>query len=271
LRAIEADLITLHTANIAKVDLSEPKPRLTPMPRPTPMPRSTSDKIAEMPPFTPSPDEDTRPGREPTIVDPPMMGEPSGFIDRPTIPFLRPEREVSGSHESDEVMLAVDKTITVAIARTAPKAESVRAVLTGLQQLAGDSTGNFAAAVLAARDIYGVRTTDDVGIMPLFDALDHARILVAAAVHQIQVPLPIRARALRSLSRAHQRLVSATTGLVLEACMPTADKLRETQQVTSELRDQVAAAERRRADLERQIASQIDQSLPWGSRGNTEW
>jgi hypothetical protein len=107
--------------------------------------------------------------------------------------------------------------------------------------------------------------------MPLFDALDQARILTAASVHQIQASDVIRAKVLKALSSAHQRLVGATTGLALEAALPFAERLHEVQQVTSELRDQVAAAERRRAELESKHASSIDYSLPWGQRGTTEW
>ena len=107
--------------------------------------------------------------------------------------------------------------------------------------------------------------------MPLFDALDQARILTAASVHQIQAGEAVRAKVLKALSTAHQRLVGATTGLVLEAALPFAERVREVQVITSDLRDQVANAERRRAELESKHASSIDYSLPWGERGNTEW
>jgi hypothetical protein len=76
---------------------------------------------------------------------------------------------------------------------------------------------------------------------------------------------------LRSISSAHQRLVSAMTGLVLEAVAPMSDRLKEAQGVTNELRDRVARAERKRAELEKKFASTIDQSLPWEKRGTTEW
>ena len=107
--------------------------------------------------------------------------------------------------------------------------------------------------------------------MPLFDALDQARILTASSVHQIQATSATRARVLRVVSAAHQRLVSAATGLVLEATAPYSEKLRESQAVTSELRDKVAKVERQRAELERRFATNADASLPWGSRGTTEW
>ncbi|MEO8551101.1 MAG: hypothetical protein ABI678_14045, partial [Kofleriaceae bacterium] len=125
--------------------------------------------------------------------------------------------------------------------------------------------------VLAARDLYGVRSVDDSGIMPLFDALDQARIITAASVHQISAPDAMRAKVLRALSGAHQRLVGATTGLVLEAVAPYSDRLREVQAKTAEMRDAVAKSERRRADLERKWATTIDNSQPWEKRGTTEW
>jgi len=193
------------------------------------------------------------------------------FIDRPTIPFLRPDRPVTNSGESVEVVSAIEKTLTIARARTAPRAELVKQVLTALEAISTDGASSFATSVLAARELYGVRTVDDNGIMPLFDALDQARILTASSVHQITAPDLIRARVLRAISAAHQRLVGAATGLVLEAAAPYTDKLREAQALTSELRDQVAKAEKQRAELERRFATGVDPSLPWGARGTTEW
>jgi len=99
---------------------------------------------------------------------------------------------------------------------------------------------------------------------------DQARILVASCVHQLRTPPAIRVRALRALSTAHQRLVGATTGLVLEAVVPFTDRLREAQAVTGKLRDALARAERRRADLERRFATIVDPSLPWGAGGALE-
>lgn len=193
------------------------------------------------------------------------------FIDRPTIPFLRPDRPITVTGESAEVIAAIEKTLTIARARTAPRAELVKQVLTALEAIATEPAGDLASAVLAARDLYGVRTIDEAGIMPLFDALDQARIITASSVHQIQASEAVRARVLRAISAVHQRLVGAATGLVLEAAAPHGDRLREAQVVTSELRDRVAQAERKRAELERRFATNVDASLPWGSRGTTEW
>jgi protein phosphatase len=193
------------------------------------------------------------------------------FIDRPTIPFLRPDRPVTSSGVSSDLIDAIGKTITIARARTAPRAELVKQVLAALEAIATEGASNFATAVLSARELYGVRTVDDQGIMPLFDALDQARIMTTASVHQIQAPETVKSAVLRALSFAHQRLVGATTGLVLEAVAPFSDRLKEVQAVTGELRDRVAQAEKKRAELERRFATNIDPSLPWGHRGTTEW
>jgi serine/threonine protein phosphatase PrpC len=188
-----------------------------------------------------------------------------------TLPFMRPDRPVTSSGQSSEVLNAIAKVITIARGQLSPRAELVSQILLALEAVATDSGGNFAAAVLSARELYGVRSVDNAGVMPLFDAFDKARILAAASVHQLRAPEPIRLRALRALSTAHQRLVGATTGLVLEAVSPISDRLREVQSTTGELRDAVAKAERHRADLEHQFATVVDLSLPWGTRGNTEW
>jgi serine/threonine protein phosphatase PrpC len=218
------------------------------------------------------------------------------FIDRPTIPFLRLDRPITGSGVSAEVLTAIGNTITIARGQLSPRAEPIERrerealerrsrekqddrrerealeqILAALETVAIDSAGNFAAAVLAAREIYGIRSMDEAGVMPLFDALDEARVLVTASVHQLRGSQALRVRVLRALSTAHQRLVGATTGLVLEAVGPFSERLREVQTVTTELRDAVAKAERKRADLERRFATIVDLNLPWGTRGSTEW
>jgi len=192
------------------------------------------------------------------------------LVDRPTVPLLRPDRAATGAGEPADVLAAIGQVITLARGRISPRARLLEQVLGVLETVVGDGAGNFSAAVLGARELYGVRSVDHAGTVPLFDALDQARILVASSVHQLRTPPGIRARALRALSTAHQRLVGATTGLVLEAVMPFTDRLREAQAVTTELRDAMARAERRRADLERRFATIVDPSLPWGARSAPE-
>lgn len=254
LRQVDAELITLHTATSETAD-------------------ADFDALlgrASDPGLRPS-EPGLRPSEPGLRPSEPNLDTGGGFVDRPTIPFLRADRPATGTTESEEVLDALDKTLTVARARTSPRADAVKHVLSALEAISSDTSANFATAVLAARDLFGVRSIDDTGIMPLFDALDQARILTASSVQQIQTTESARARVLLVLSRAHQRLVSATTGLVLEAVAPLGDKMREAQAKTSELRDKVARAERKRAELERQFAHNADHSLPWGSRGTTEW
>jgi serine/threonine protein phosphatase PrpC len=192
------------------------------------------------------------------------------FLERPTIPFLRHERPVTNPGVSRDVLDGIHKALTIARGRTSPRAELVKQVLIALDAIASEGAGNFAAAVIAARELYGVRSVDDAGISPLFDALEQARVITVSSVHQVKATEVGRARILRALSTAHQRLVGATTGLVLEAVAPYSERLREVQAVTGKLRDQVARAERRCADLERRFATMIDDDLPWGDRGDTE-
>ena len=195
----------------------------------------------------------------------------SKFNEQATIPFLRPDRPVTNSGISAELTSAIEKTLTIARARTSKRAELVKQILSALETIATDPSGNFASAVVAARELYGVRTVDDAGVMSLFDALDAARIITASSVHQTPVPDALRAKVLRAISSAHQRLVGATTGIVLEAVSPYSQRLDDAKAATSELRDRVGRTERKRAELERKFASTIDQSLPWDSRGETEW
>ncbi len=193
------------------------------------------------------------------------------FLDQPTVPFLRPDRRVTASQLSDEVVKHIGKALEIARKRVAPRADLARQILSALEVISTDRTGSFAAAVVAARELYGVRSVDDQGIMPLFDALDQVRIITASSVHQASTTDAIRAKVLRELSNAHQRLVGAVTGLVLEAVAPFSERLREVQAETQQLREQVERAEGKRADLERKFATTVDPSLPWDQRGNTEW
>lgn len=252
LRAIDAEVIALH-GKIA----SDPV-----------IPLETSE-LEALEPARATPDPDTE---QPSVRTPTPVPRTSGkFIEAQTLPFMRPERAVTNPGVSNELLDAIGHAIVLATARVSPRARLVHAVLSAVETVAADRAGNFASAVLAARELYGVRVVDDAGIMPLFDALDQARVAVAAAVQQLDATDATRAKVLAAVSAAHQRIVGATTGLVLEAIAPISERLREAQAQTAALRDQVAQAERRRADLERRFATNVDPSLPWGQRGNTNW
>jgi protein phosphatase len=215
--------------------------------------------------------QETIDGALQAVLDEGVVDTDVRFTEQATIPFMRPDRPVTNPGISAELISAIEKTLTIARARTSPRAELVKGILTALETIAVDPSGQFASAVLAARELYGTRALDDTGIMSVFDALDAARIITASSVHQTSVPDALRAKVLRAISSAHQRLVGAMTGLVLEGVAPHSEKLREAQAKTSELRDKVARAERRRSELESKLAATADQSLPWEKRGVTEW
>ena len=208
------------------------------------------------------------------------------FVELATMPFVRADRAASVADADAEVLAAIGKAITVARARTSPRAELVKQILGALEQLAPDALVDepnlTALAQQAAHAIYGVRPVDDTGVMPLFDALDQARLITAASVHQITAPDAVRAKALRAISAAHQRLVGATTLVVLAAVRPYSQQLREAQSATFELRSEVARNERKRAELETKLASSLMPDAPdspagpagpaaWAKRGTTEW
>jgi hypothetical protein len=172
---------------------------------------------------------------------------------------------------SSEVLDAMGKAITIARARSAARSALVTQTLSAIEAIATEGGASFATAVLSARGLYGTRSVDETGIQPLFDALDQARLLIAGAVAEIRASESTRAKVLLALSIGHQRLIGAITGVVLESVQPFSERLREIQQITSDLRAEVASAERKRAELERTFATNIDSSLPWGSRGTTEW
>ncbi|MGH9885582.1 MAG: PP2C family protein-serine/threonine phosphatase, partial [bacterium] len=251
LRNLDADLIQLHGEALDTVELA------------------TREAIRFIDPADVRSEDPSPTGRPVPPERPSRTSE--RFINRPTIPFLRPDRPTTGSGQSAEVLAAIGDAITLARSRVSPRAELLEQILAALENVAVDSAGNFAAAVLSAREIYGVRSMDEAGVMPLFDALDEARGLATSSVHQLRLPPVLRVRVLRAVSTAHQRLVGATTGLVLEAVGPFSDRLREVAAVTTQLRDEVARAELRRADLERKFATIVDLDLPWGARGSTEW
>jgi serine/threonine protein phosphatase PrpC len=186
------------------------------------------------------------------------------FVDHPTIPFVSPHRAMSHDDRSPEIMGAVRGAVRGArqAASGLANRETVMACLAAIESVAADESGT-AVAVIGARDLWGVRTVDEAGIGPLFDALERARVLVTTAVHQLTASPAALSATLRRLCVAHQRVVGAIAGLTIEAAAPAKDKLREAQSNTTDLRKQVTRWERRMADLERKFATVVDPSQPW--------
>jgi protein phosphatase len=191
-------------------------------------------------------------------------GESKTFVDQPTIPFVSPHRAMTHDSGKPEILGAVRGAIRAARgkARGMAKSDLIDQCLSAIEAIATDTEGT-AVAVMGARDLYGVRTVDEAGIGPLFDALDRTRILITTAVRTLDAaPAAIGATLLR-VSVAHQRLVSACAGLVIEAASPAKDKLREAQAQTAELRVQVARWEKKLGELERKFSTLVDPSTPW--------
>jgi PPM family protein phosphatase len=183
------------------------------------------------------------------------------FVEQQTVPFFRDSMPNLQSDLSPELQGAVRSVISDS-RRRANSNEQLLQTLSAIEVVANDPGGG-GIAVVAARDLYGVRSVDDAGISSLFEALDRARILTAAGINALQAPDPVKARVMRIMSRAQQRLVSSCTGLVIEAVAPSSDRLREAQHATTLLRAQVEKAESKRAALERKFATQAEPSLPW--------
>jgi PPM family protein phosphatase len=192
-------------------------------------------------------------------------GESRTFVEQVTVPFVSPHRALTNDDgASPELMAAIRSAVRTARGRAAGIAASdlVDQALASILAIATDAEGT-AVAVMGARELYGVRTVDEAGIGPLFDALDRARILATAGVHGLQAAPSAVASALRRISIAHQRLVGACASIVVEAAAPSKDKLREAQAQTAELRAQVARWEKKLGDLERKFATVVDPSMPW--------
>jgi protein phosphatase len=190
------------------------------------------------------------------------QAESSGrFVEQPTVPFFRESVANLQSDLSPELQGAI-RSVLASARRRGEGNDQLQQTITALEVIANDPGGG-GIAVLAARELYGVRSVDDGGISPLFEALDRARILSVTGIAALQAPDPIKARVMRIVSRSHQRLVSACTGLVIEAVAPTTDRLREAQTSTAMLRAQLEKAETKRASLERKFATQAEPSHPW--------
>jgi serine/threonine protein phosphatase PrpC len=110
-------------------------------------------------------------------------------------------------------------------------------------------------AVLAARELYGVRALEESGMAPLLDALDQARMAHVRAVRELDAGIEEKVTAMRRVSTAHQRMVGAVTALVIESGGPITARLQEATERTAGLRAEVGRNEARLAELERRAAA----------------
>jgi hypothetical protein len=82
-------------------------------------------------------------------------------------------------------------------------------------------------ATLAARELFDVRSLDEAGVTPLFDALDARGAAHVDAVRAVPGAAGGKVAALRRLTAAYQQLSSTIAGLVVESVAPSAEALRE--------------------------------------------
>ncbi|MEZ4360952.1 MAG: PP2C family serine/threonine-protein phosphatase [Kofleriaceae bacterium] len=183
------------------------------------------------------------------------------LLEDPTVPFLRATRGVSMAGASVEIAAAVDESVTIARAAAPANALLVQRTIAALEAIAVH--GEDPAAVVAeARELYGVRTLDDVGLQPLFAAVERVRLLVTTAVHQTRHSDAIKAGALRLISTCHHRLVATITGIILDAVAPASQRLKEAQRATSALRQELERLERQRTESDRFAAEPATELTP---------
>lgn len=189
----------------------------------------------------------------------------SKFADHPTVPFMRAV-EAPPAPPGPDVQQLLDGARRRALGR--PAATQDRALfgraIEHSHRIA--TAASDAEAAVIARELFDVRSLDEAGVGPLYDALDAARAAHVDAVRAVPGAVGAKVVALRRLAGAYQRLSSAITGLIVDAVAPTAEALQAAAATTAELRAQVARNERKVADLERKFATIIDDDLPAGMR-----
>ena len=194
------------------------------------------------------------------------------FVEQATVPFIRSDRASTADGSTPEMLGAIrgairaayDELTTDNYAIANPDSvDATIAVLTTLEAIALDADG-ATLAELSARELFGVRTIDDAGMMPLFDRLDRVRVAFTDGVLELGAATNVQAATVRRLSLAHQRLVGALTGLVIASTAPSSEYVREAQAVTAALREQLASEGKRIAALERKFATTVDVNAPWG-------
>ena len=186
------------------------------------------------------------------------------FVDHPTVPYMRAV-EAPPEVPGPEVQAVLEGARRRALGR--PGAAADRTLFARALDLAHRvATASDGDAALAARELFDVRSLDEAGVTPLFDALDAARASHVDAVRAVPGAAAGKVAAMRRLTAAYQQVASTIAGLVVESVAPTAEALREAVAATAALRAQVTKNERRVVDLERKFATIIDDDLPAGMR-----
>jgi serine/threonine protein phosphatase PrpC len=190
----------------------------------------------------------------PPVPVPPVAPQPSStFIDQPTMPLARGDRQSEAA--APEVKAVLDHAMR-AIAGSERDAVA-KDVLARLHRSAVEAASPTAMS-LHARELFGVRALEERGVAPLFDAVERARRQLAAGIRKINAIPAAQVGAHRQLAIAAQRLAGAIAALVVEAAAPGAEKLKEVMRDTGQLRAQVGKNEARLAELERRFATVYD-------------
>ena len=121
-------------------------------------------------------------------------------------------------------------------------------------------------ATIAARELFDLRSLDEAGVSPLFDALDAARSAHVDAVRAVPGAITGKVAALRRLAAVYAWLLSTVAGLIIKSVAPSAEALREAVAATAALRNDLSRNERKVTELERKFATIIDDGLPGGLR-----
>jgi protein phosphatase len=181
------------------------------------------------------------------------------FTDQVTMPYMQAVRV---DPASPDVARFLESALGHARNRVAGQGEKPGAYdcLTRAHQAALRPTG-ATDAVLAAREIYGVRALEEAGVAPLFDALDQARLAHADAIRSLEVDREIKAAAMRRVVVAHRRMMFAIAQLVVEAGNPISEKFHEAVESTARLRGQVGKLEAKIAEMERDFHTRVDPNL----------
>jgi hypothetical protein len=170
------------------------------------------------------------------------------FIDHPTVPYMRAV-DAPTEAPGPDVQHLLEGARRRALGR--PAATSDRALFTRALEHAhrvATAATDGGDAALAARELFDVRSLDEAGVTPLFDALDAARAAHVDAVRAVPGAAGGKVAALRRLTAAYQQLSSTIASLVVESVAPTAEALREAAAATAEparAGDQERAAGRR--------------------------
>jgi len=176
--------------------------------------------------------------------------------DHPTIPYMQ---AVSIEAPAPNVAACIDQAIPLALVSVQDQGEKAgaRECLEYAANSSFDAThGND--AVLAARELFGMRALEEAGIGPLLDAADQARRAHIEALNQLDHPAKVRAGAVRLVALAHKRLFLAISQLVVDAGAPISDELHRASERTSQLRQQVAQGERKLAKMEKKFVTLVD-------------